>query len=130
MSEKANRSDSPQASSLADAGGAKGAKPVRFSGYYAPKDRPCEDETARVGPGTPGGEYMRRFWHPIIMSSQIGELAQSIRVLGEDSRHLPEPVRGHRVAAQALRTSRRIPRVRHHRGARHTLLLPRVDVRE
>ena len=84
MSEKANRSGSPRAPSLADAGGAKGAKPVRFSGYYAPKDRPSEDETARVGPGTPCGEYMRRFWHPIIMSSQIGELAQTIRVLGED----------------------------------------------
>ena len=78
MSENANRSDSPRAPSLDDTGGARGAETLRFRGYYAPKDRPCEDETARVGPGTPCGEYMRRFWHPVIMSSQIGELAQSI----------------------------------------------------
>ncbi len=66
---------------------AQGPEPatrMRYGGYYMPKDRPPEDETARVGPGTPCGEYMRRFWHPIIMSSQIGELPQPIRVLGED----------------------------------------------
>lgn len=60
------------------------AKPRRFAGYHQPGDRPPEDETARVGRGTPCGEYMRRFWHPVIMSSQIGELAQAIRILGED----------------------------------------------
>ena len=58
--------------------------PLRFSGYHQPKDRPIEDETARVGPGTPCGEYMRRFWHPIIMSAQIADVPQAIRVLGED----------------------------------------------
>ena len=55
----------------------KTPSPLRFSGYHQPKDRPPEDLTARVGPGTPCGEYMRRFWHPVIMSSQIGELGTS-----------------------------------------------------
>ncbi len=39
---------------------------------------------AQVGPGTPGGEYLRRFWHPIELSSEITDLPKRIRVLGED----------------------------------------------
>ena len=58
--------------------------PVKFGGYYQPKDRPAEDFTARVGPGTPCGEYLRRFWHPILLSSQLGTRPRGIRVLGED----------------------------------------------
>jgi len=58
--------------------------PVRFSGYYQPKDRPVDDEIARVGPGTPCGEYMRRFWHPVILSSEVRDLPRAIRLLGED----------------------------------------------
>ena len=40
-----------------------------FGGYYKPKDRPADDELSKIGPGTPCGEYLRRFWHPIMMSS-------------------------------------------------------------
>ncbi|WP_213763557.1 aromatic ring-hydroxylating dioxygenase subunit alpha [Caballeronia sp. dw_19] len=58
--------------------------PLRFAGYHQPIDRPAETEISEVGRGTPGGEYLRRFWHPIIMSSQIGERPQAIRILGED----------------------------------------------
>ena len=59
-------------------------QPIKFGGYHQPKDRPAEDITARVGPGTAAGEYLRRFWHPIILSSQIGPRPQAIRILGED----------------------------------------------
>jgi nitrite reductase/ring-hydroxylating ferredoxin subunit len=38
----------------------------------------------QVGPGTPGGEYLRRFWHPILLQSELGALPKAIRVLGED----------------------------------------------
>lgn len=58
--------------------------PVRFGGYYERKDRPIEDITARVGPGTPCGEYMRRFWHPFLLSSQLDRRPRVVRVLGED----------------------------------------------
>ena len=37
-----------------------------------------------VGPGTPGGEYFRRFWLPVAMSSQLEDLPVAIRILGED----------------------------------------------
>jgi len=48
--------------------------------------RPVEPDTwlLQVGPGTPGGEYLRRFWHPVAMSEQIGERPKAIRILGED----------------------------------------------
>jgi 5,5'-dehydrodivanillate O-demethylase len=43
------------------------------------------EQLTRVGPGTPMGELMRRYWHPVAAS---GELAQhptkKVRVLGED----------------------------------------------
>jgi len=55
-----------------------------FGGYNKPKDRPPDDELARVGAGTPCGEYLRRFWHPIMMSERVGNLPLAIRILGED----------------------------------------------
>ena len=59
-------------------------RPIKFGGYLQPKDRPIEEITAHVGPGTPCGEYMRRFWHPVLLSSQLGKRPRVIRVLGED----------------------------------------------
>jgi phenylpropionate dioxygenase-like ring-hydroxylating dioxygenase large terminal subunit len=42
-------------------------------------------ELAEVGPGTPMGELLRRYWHPFALSGEIGtELPLPIRALGED----------------------------------------------
>ena len=41
-------------------------------------------ELTQVGPGTPGGEYLRRFWHPIALTSMVSELPFRLRRLGED----------------------------------------------
>ena len=60
------------------------SQPIKFGGYHLPKDRPVEELTARVGPGTPCGEYLRRFWHPILLSSQLGKRPKAIRILGEN----------------------------------------------
>jgi phenylpropionate dioxygenase-like ring-hydroxylating dioxygenase large terminal subunit len=55
-----------------------------YSAYYH-RDRPEPDEElTRVGPGTPCGEYLRRFWQPVIQSSELGELPRRLRILGED----------------------------------------------
>ena len=52
---------------------------------YAINRQPEEDaELTHVGPGTPCGEYMRRFWQPVAMASQLGEQPTAIRILGED----------------------------------------------
>ena len=45
----------------------------------------ANDRLARVGPGTPGGELMRRYWIPIAPYAQLlDEDVIKIRVLGED----------------------------------------------
>jgi phenylpropionate dioxygenase-like ring-hydroxylating dioxygenase large terminal subunit len=57
---------------------------VAFGGYHKPKDRPADDELSRVGPGTPCGEYLRRFWHPVMMSQRLARQPMALRILGED----------------------------------------------
>ena len=57
---------------------------VPFGGYYQPKDRPVDDELSRVGAGTPCGEYLRRFWHPVMMSERLADRPLAVRILGED----------------------------------------------
>jgi phenylpropionate dioxygenase-like ring-hydroxylating dioxygenase large terminal subunit len=55
-----------------------------YSAYHH-RERPAEDEElTRVGPGTPCGEYMRRFWQPVILSSELNDLPRRLRILGED----------------------------------------------
>jgi nitrite reductase/ring-hydroxylating ferredoxin subunit len=41
-------------------------------------------ELTHVGPGTPAGEYLRRFWHPVALSSDIQDLPKRIKILSED----------------------------------------------
>ena len=43
-----------------------------------------DPELTEVGPGTPCGEYLRRYWMPIAMTDQVGDLPYRIRILGED----------------------------------------------
>src|SRR5438874_942950 len=55
-----------------------------FSGYFQREVPPEDSDLTRVGPGTPGGEYLRRFWHPVAMSSELGDRPLGLRILGED----------------------------------------------
>jgi 5,5'-dehydrodivanillate O-demethylase len=44
-----------------------------------------ENETfTHVGPGTPGGEMLRRYWHPIGFSTELKGRPKRRRLLGED----------------------------------------------
>jgi nitrite reductase/ring-hydroxylating ferredoxin subunit len=55
-----------------------------FSGYHR-RDVPGPDpELTQVGPGTPGGEYLRRFWQPVAFGRDLGETPLRVRILGED----------------------------------------------
>lgn len=55
-----------------------------YSAYHH-RERPQEDEELiHVGPGTPCGEYLRRFWQPIITSEELQDLPRRLRILGED----------------------------------------------
>ena len=53
------------------------------SAYYL--EPPTFDEDlVRVGRGTPGGELLRRYWHPVAVASEVKDLPVAIRALGED----------------------------------------------
>ena len=56
-----------------------------YAGYQGALDRlTIDEELTQVGPGTPGGEYLRRFWHPIAFTANLEDVPVRTRVLGED----------------------------------------------
>ena len=56
----------------------------KFKGYEQSQQPAFDEEIARIGPGTPAGEYLRRFWHPVYITEELGELPKAIKILGED----------------------------------------------
>jgi phenylpropionate dioxygenase-like ring-hydroxylating dioxygenase large terminal subunit len=56
----------------------------RFGAYYH-REVPREDvELTHVEPGTPCGEYFRRFWQPVCFSDDLRDLPLRIEILGEE----------------------------------------------
>jgi nitrite reductase/ring-hydroxylating ferredoxin subunit len=55
-----------------------------YNGYWRKHHATPDAELTEVGPGTPCGEYMRRFWHPVALSSQLTDIPHPVRILGED----------------------------------------------
>jgi len=55
-----------------------------YSGYYSRP--PAEDDflLTKVGPGTPCGEYLRRYWHPFLIATELKDVPLPVRLLGED----------------------------------------------
>ena len=57
---------------------------TRYGGYFH-REVPDEDaELTHVGPATPCGEYMRRFWQPVCFSSELSDLPRRVKILGEE----------------------------------------------
>ncbi len=56
----------------------------KYGGYDAPLAAREDTDLTHVGRGTPGGEYLRRFWQPIALTSELGAVPVPLRVLGED----------------------------------------------
>ena len=56
----------------------------QFRGYKQSRSAEADEELARIGPQTTGGEYMRRFWHPVYLTDDLGELPEAIKILGEE----------------------------------------------
>ena len=57
---------------------------ARFRGYEVRFSAEADDELTRIGPGTPCGDYLRRFWHPVAIASEVRGLPIALRILGED----------------------------------------------
>ena len=55
-----------------------------YGGYHQTWSAAEDAELTHVGPGTPCGEYLRRFWHPVAITEQLGDVPRLIRILGED----------------------------------------------
>jgi phenylpropionate dioxygenase-like ring-hydroxylating dioxygenase large terminal subunit len=51
--------------------------------YEQPKHT-HDAELTEVSQGTPCGEFMRRYWHPVAVSSNVTATPQTVRILGED----------------------------------------------
>ena len=54
-------------------------------GAYYHSQVPKEDaELTRIGPGTPAGEYLRRFWQPVCYADELGDVPVGLKILGEE----------------------------------------------
>ena len=52
---------------------------------YHHREVPTEDKyLTHVGPGTPGGEYLRRFWQPVAYSDELKDLPLRVEIMGEE----------------------------------------------
>ena len=100
-----------------------------FAAYYH-RDVPEEDaELTHTGPGTPCGEYLRRFWQPVAYSADLKDLPS----LSSPSWARTWSRSGTRAwkcrtAGDALRPPGHFPGIRRNRGARDTVLLPRLAI--
>lgn len=59
-------------------------QPQPFSGYSRTAAVAEDTELTHVGPGTPCGEYLRRFWQPIAMAEQVSDRPIAVTLLGEE----------------------------------------------
>ena len=59
-------------------------KLLPFGGYYTNKVPGHDPELTETGPGTPMGEYMRGFWHPLCMSLELTDTPHFVMLLGEE----------------------------------------------
>ena len=55
-----------------------------YSGYHNRPKAAVANPLTQTTPGSDGGEYLRRYWHPIALSSEVGALPKAIRILSED----------------------------------------------
>ena len=57
---------------------------MRYNGYHRRSAGREDPELTHVGPGTPCGEYFRRFWLPVCMTEQVCQRPTVVKVLGEE----------------------------------------------
>ena len=55
-----------------------------YGGYYANRVPEHDPKLTETGPGTPMGEYMRRFWHPVCLSAELTDTPHFLKILSEE----------------------------------------------
>ncbi|SVC64520.1 uncharacterized protein METZ01_LOCUS317374, partial [marine metagenome] len=59
-------------------------KANNFRGYHQSQNSEIDESIALIESGTPCGEFFRRYWHPVALTSEIGDLPLAVRILGEN----------------------------------------------
>ena len=59
-------------------------KKDKYQGYFKSENAQFDKVIAEIGPNTPGVEYLRRYWHPIALQSEVSNQPKAIKILGED----------------------------------------------
>jgi nitrite reductase/ring-hydroxylating ferredoxin subunit len=60
------------------------AKQEKRATGYGRKPSTYDAMITEVGAGTPLGEFMRRYWHPVAVAEKVQDVPQKLRILGED----------------------------------------------
>ncbi|HEX7053055.1 MAG TPA: aromatic ring-hydroxylating dioxygenase subunit alpha [Burkholderiales bacterium] len=60
------------------------SKALAYRGYQRALTGEPDRYLCQVGRGTPGGEYLRRFWHPVAFVDELKDVPVRIKILGED----------------------------------------------
>ena len=55
-----------------------------YAGYETRLSERPDEELTQVGPETPCGEYLRRFWHPVYLTNDLYDLPVTLKILGEE----------------------------------------------
>jgi len=55
-----------------------------YAGYETRLSEHPDEELTQVGPETPCGEYLRRFWHPANLTNDLCDLPVALKILGEE----------------------------------------------
>ena len=60
-----------------------------FRGYKQSVVPKIDEVLARTNPKTPCGEYLRRYWHPVALTSEVSKIPREVRILGEELQFVP-----------------------------------------
>ena len=60
------------------------ADSIKYRGYLQSEESKIDNVLAHIGPGSPCGEFFRRYWHPVSLSSEVGKNPIPLKILGEE----------------------------------------------
>ena len=55
-----------------------------YRGYFQSEEPKIDNVLVHIGPGSSCGEFFRRYWHPVALSSEVNENPKSLKILGEN----------------------------------------------
>ena len=55
-----------------------------YKGYAQTRSLGYDRQISHTDYGTPGGEYLRRYWHPVALTAEVSTTPLQIKILGED----------------------------------------------